>query len=173
MTDDVLYPPAALDLLDRFLAEYRRADRPAQVLERYAARHPELADEFRLQAGFCFIDPADEPADLPDVTLLREIGRGGMGVVYEGWQESLARPVAVKLHRMTDAAAERDRFVHECRTLARLHQTSIVPVHTAGRAGPWLYYVMPLIEGATLGELVRRARAAWPGRTPCPPWPGW
>ena len=159
MSDDVLYAPATLDLLDRFLAEYRKAARPEQVLDRYAARHPDLADEFRLQAGFCAIDPGDEPSDLPDVTLLREIGRGGMGVVYEGWQESLDRPVAVKLHRMTDARAERGRFFHECRTLARLHQTSIVPVHTAGRSGPWLYYVMPLIEGATLAELIRRARA--------------
>jgi serine/threonine protein kinase/WD40 repeat protein len=159
MSDDVLYAPAILDLLDRFLAEYRRATRPEQVLDKYAARHPELADEFRLQAGFCAIDPGDEPAELPDINLLREIGRGGMGVVYEGWQESLDRPVAVKLHRMTDARAERGRFFHECRTLARLHQTSIVPVHTAGRSGPWLYSVMPLIEGATLAELIRRARA--------------
>jgi serine/threonine protein kinase/WD40 repeat protein len=159
MSDDVLYAPDTLDLLDQFLAEYRRAPRPEQVLDRYAARHPELEDELRLQAGFCAIDPGDKPAELPDITLLREIGRGGMGVVYEGWQESLDRPVAVKLHRMTDARAERGRFFHECRTLARLHQTSIVPVHTAGRSGPWLYYVMPLIEGATLAELIRRARA--------------
>ena len=172
MTDEVLYAPATLDLIDRFLAEYRRAARPEQVLERYAARHPELAEEFRLQAGFSFIDPADEPTDLPDVTLLREIGRGGMGVVYEGWQESLARPVAVKLHRMTDTAVERSRFFHECRTLARLHQSSIVPVHTAGRSGPWLYYVMPLIEGATLAELIRRARAQATGPDPLPAQPG-
>src|SRR5256885_14036811 len=86
MNDDVLYAPATLDLLDRFLAEFRRAARPEQVLDRYAARHPELADEFRLQAGFCAIDPADEPAELPDVTLLREIGRGGLGGGYQGGQ---------------------------------------------------------------------------------------
>ncbi len=159
MSDDVLYSAATLDLLDEFLAEYRRAAHPEHVLERYAAELPELADEFRLQAGFSLIDPIDDPADPPDIKLLREIGRGGMGIVYEGWQESLGRPVAVKLHRMTEAHSERGRFFHECRTLARLHQTSIVPVHTAGRAGPWLYYVMPLIEGASFAELIRRARA--------------
>jgi serine/threonine protein kinase/WD40 repeat protein len=168
INDDILYAPATLDVLDRFLAEYRRAARPAEVIDRYAARHPELADEFRIQAGFCFIDPMDEPANLPDITLLREIGRGGMGVVHEGWQESLARPVAVKLHRMTDVAVDRSRFFQECRTLARLHQTSIVPVHTAGRSGPWLYYVMPLIEGATLAELVRRGRAQAKNNVPLP-----
>src|SRR5262249_40797700 len=112
----------------------------------------------RLQAGFSLIDPAGEPSALPDVALLRELGRGGMGVVYEGWQESLERAVAVKLCRVTDDPAARERFFAECRTLARLHQTSIVPVHTAGRAGAWLYYVMPLIEGASLSELLRRAR---------------
>ena len=102
MIDETLYSMATLDLLDRFLAEYRQSAHPEQVLESYSASHPKLADEFRLQAGFSLIDPGDEPADLPDITLLREIGRGGMAVVHEGWQESLGRPVAVKLHRMTD-----------------------------------------------------------------------
>ena len=168
MIDEALYSATTLDLLDRFLAEYRQSAHPEQVLECYSASHPKLADEFRLQAGFSLIDPGDEPADLPDITLLREIGRGGMGVVHEGWQESLGRPVAVKLHRMTDARAERGRFFHECRTLARLHQTSIVPVHTAGRSGPWLYYVMPLIEGATLALLIRRARVLAAHEKPLP-----
>ncbi len=158
MTDDVRYTDDALAALTDFLRDAERALDPDEVLQRYCERYPELIDELRAQAGLAMIAPAEAPAELPDVVLVRELGRGGMGVVYEGWQTSLDRPVAVKLSRLSAAREDRERFLRECRTLARLHQTAIVPIHAAGRFGPWLYCVMPLILGATLADLVRRAR---------------
>ncbi|QDV27819.1 serine/threonine protein kinase [Aureliella helgolandensis] len=89
-----------------------------------------------------------------DYRILREIGRGGMGVVYEAVQESLGRSVAIKLlpslHSLS--AAARARFQREACAAARLHHTNIVPVFGIGETEGQQYYVMQLIEGRTLAE---------------------
>jgi hypothetical protein len=91
--------------------------------------------------------------DLPgsDYRLVRAIGRGGMGVVYEAEQLSLGRRVAVKiLPQSPGGDAERaGRFVAEARLAAGLHHPGIVPVHGAGLSGGILWYAMELVEGAT------------------------
>jgi len=114
---------------------------------------------------------------LGEFRLLREIGRGGMGVVYEAEQESLGRRVALKVlpaHLLTDAQQVR-RFEREARSAAKLHHTNIVPVFGVGQHEGTHFYVMQLIQGqgldVVLEELkqLRQARsekAGGPGRPP-------
>ena len=110
---------------------------------------------------------------LGDYRILREVGRGGMGVVYEAEQESLGRRVALKV--LPDAAlADAQqvlRFQREARAAARLHHTNIVPVFGVGRDDGHHYYVMQFIPGmgldAVLEELRRLRRGA--GEQPAGP----
>jgi len=91
---------------------------------------------------------------LGEFRLLREIGRGGMGIVYEAVQESLGRHVALKVLPAGAALDERlaIRFLREARAAARLRHPGIVPVYTSGRAEGVLYFAMELIDGHTLAE---------------------
>ena len=106
---------------------------------------------------------------LGDYRILRVVGRGGMGVVYEAEQESLGRRVALKVmagHRLSDPMLLA-RFAREARAAARLHHTNIVPVFGVGEAEGVHYYVMQFIQGqgldAVLNEL-KRLEAAQEGR---------
>jgi serine/threonine protein kinase len=108
---------------------------------------------------------------LGDYRILREIGRGGMGVVYEAEQESLCRHVALKVlpgHALLDPR-QVARFHREARAAARLHHTNIVPVFGVGQQDGLHYYVMQFIPGqsldAVLDELrrLRRSRPAAAG----------
>jgi serine/threonine protein kinase len=97
-------------------------------------------------------DAARHPERLGDYRILREVGRGGMGVVYEAEQVSLGRHVALKV--LPAAAllhAQRlQRFGREARAAARLHHTNIVPVFGVGEAEGLHYYVMQFIPGLGL-----------------------
>lgn len=90
--------------------------------------------------------------------LEREVGRGGMGIVYLARDLRLERVVAVKLlppERARDGAL-RERFLREARTAARLSHPHIIPLHAVEEAGGFVYFVMALVEGETLGARVRR-----------------
>src|SRR5204862_7930923 len=84
--------------------------------------------------------------------VLREIGRGGMGVVYEAEQESLGRHVALKVlpSNLHADATRLERFRREARTAARLHHTNIVPVYGVGEHAGTFYYAMQYISGQGL-----------------------
>ena len=157
-----------LDLLaEEFVERYRRGERPA--LTEYAGRHPELADRIRdlfpalvLMEQLGSEPPADPPRApdrLGEYRVVREVGRGGMGVVYEAVQESLGRRVALKV-----LPAERcrgkflDRFRREARAAARLHHTNIVPVFGVGQDGDTHFYVMQYIDGRGLDRLLAEVR---------------
>ena len=90
--------------------------------------------------------------------LERELGRGGMGVVYLARDLSLDRPVAIKL--LPPALAEvpelRERFLREARTAARLSHPNIVPVHSVEEHGEFVLFVMGYVEGETLGQRIAR-----------------
>jgi serine/threonine protein kinase len=94
---------------------------------------------------------------LGDFRIISELGRGGMGIVYEARQESLGRTVALKvLSRASLLDPQRvERFEREARAAAALHHTNIVTVHGVGQAEGLHYIVMQHIRGRTLGELVR------------------
>ena len=107
-------------------------------------------------------EPADGPAirQIGDYRVLREIGRGGMGVVYEAEQASLGRHVALKVlpgHARLDAKL-RERFRREARAAAKLHHTNIVPVFGVGEHEGTPYYVMQFIQGQALDEVLGELR---------------
>ncbi|WP_165246365.1 serine/threonine-protein kinase [Paludisphaera soli] len=92
--------------------------------------------------------------------VVRELGRGGMGTVYEAVHVGLDRPVALKVlgtHAAPDSSARR-RFLNEARVAAGLHHTHIVPVFDVGQVGGLCYYAMQRIEGSGLDRVVRWMR---------------
>ncbi len=95
---------------------------------------------------------------LGEFRLVREIGRGGMGVVFEAHQESLDRRVALKILPAGAALDERlaVRFLREARAAGRLRHPGIVSVITSGRAEGVLYFAMELVEGCSLAEELAR-----------------
>ena len=93
---------------------------------------------------------------LGDYRIIREIGRGGMGVVYEAEQLSLGRSVAIKVlpyAAMMDQKAI-TRFKNEARAAATLDHPHIVPVFAVGIERGIHYYAMSLIDGLTVAELI-------------------
>src|SRR5438094_9753042 len=128
-------------LAEDFLTRYRCGERPS--LTEYVRQYPDVAGELGdiIQALLMLEDlgagdgAAGEPAAPPperlgDYRIVREIGRGGMGVVYEAEQADLGRRVALKV--LPAAALLRpthvERFRREARAAARLHHTNIIPV---------------------------------------------
>src|ERR1700727_1118124 len=92
--------------------------------------------------------------------IVRELGRGGMGIVYEAVHVGLDRPVALKVLG-TQAAPDssgRRRFLNEAKTAAGLHHTHIVPVFDVGQVGGLCYYAMQRIEGSGLDRVLRHLR---------------
>src|ERR1043165_5734828 len=99
-----------------------------------------------------------------EYSLQRELGRGGMGIVYLARDVQLDRDVAIKVlpSHLAHTAAARERFVREARTAAGLSHPHIVPIHRVGEAGGFVFFVMSYVEGETLGERLRT-------RGPLPP----
>jgi serine/threonine protein kinase len=96
--------------------------------------------------------------------IVREVGRGGMGIVYEATELALGRRVALKvLPPLSAGPTTVARFHREVRAAGRLHHTNIVPIYRVGQDGALLYYAMQFIEGEGLDRLIgrlRRGRAA-------------
>jgi serine/threonine protein kinase len=129
---------------------------PQEIL----AKHPVLGGDL-LACLEGYVDPDSAPKASPsrtlgDYTLRREIGRGGMGVVYDAWQNSLDRRVALKVLPIGIAASDRafDRFMREARTAAKLDHQNIVRVHGMGVEANTPYYSMEHVEGRTLAQII-------------------
>src|SRR3989441_408045 len=89
--------------------------------------------------------------------LERELGRGGMAVVFLGRDPRHDRAVAIKVLRHEIAAAlGADRFLREIQIAAKLHHPHILPLYDSGAAGDLLYYVMPYVEGESLRQRLDR-----------------
>lgn len=149
-------------------------ERASETLEGFCEAHPEDATRLRefvatqrlLAAGS---DPPPSPAPVPDrlgdFRIVRELMRGGMGVIYEAVQEPLERRVVVKtiredVRRYSPRASS--RFQGEQEILAGLHHTHIVPIHAAGREGDLHYYAMAYIEGSSLSALIESLSSSDP-----------
>src|SRR5688500_1055422 len=108
------------------------------------------------------LDPfaALQGALAPQYRLERELGRGGMGVVFLATDTTLDRSVAIKVVHPELAAhpSIARRFLSEARTIARLRHPSIVTVHAAGTAEGLLYYVMDQVDGESLRDRLNRER---------------
>lgn len=169
-----------LDLVDELAEEFaeriRNGEQPA--VSEYTERHPELSGEIRTSfRAIAAIERSKQARDsddsgrstlaamkikqLGDFRIIREIGRGGMGLVFEAEQESLQRRVAIKVlpTRSLFGEEQQKRFRREARTAGNLHHTNIVPVFGVGEADGFHYYVMQLIAGVGLDEVLRQARA--------------
>lgn len=90
-------------------------------------------------------------------SLERELGRGGMGIVFLAHEVSLDRPVALKLlpPELTARQEVRERFLQEARTAAKLSHPNIVPIFSVDEVDGFVFFAMALVEGETLGERVR------------------
>jgi serine/threonine protein kinase len=158
-------------LAEQFAERLRRGECPA--LSEYVQQYPELADEIReLFPALVMMEQlkptsADagaaalrRPDRIADYRLLREIGRGGMGVVYEAEQLSLGRHVALKVlsggSRTNPSYLE--RFHREAKAAARLHNPNIVPVFGVGESDGVHYYAMQFIRGEGLDKILRDLR---------------
>ena len=165
-------------LADEFLERRRRGETP--TMAEYEARFPHLAHEIRAVFPVLGLVEDFKPGD-PDLTgsfaggsgvalgpsmqrlgdfrLLREVGRGGMGVVYEAEQESLGRRVAIKA--LNNARNDPNivlRFHREAKAAARLHHTNIVPVFGAGESDGVHFIVMQFIAGLGLDAVLDEVR---------------
>ncbi len=171
------------DLADAFLERYRRGERPS--LTEYTDKHPELAERIRAvfpallvmeeigsgpgRATGLEVKPPGSEARmahrLGDFVLIRRIGAGGMGIVYEAEHASLKSRVALKVMHprfRADRGYVR-RFENEARSAAKLHHTNIVSVFDYGEQDGVCYYAMQYIVGVGLERIledVRRLRAA-------------
>jgi serine/threonine-protein kinase len=92
-----------------------------------------------------------------EYSLERELGRGGMGIVYLARDVQLDRPVAIKVLPGALAARRdvRERFLREARMAASLSDPHIVPIHRVGEGGGFVFFVMAFVKGETLGERLR------------------
>ncbi len=168
-----------LRILEEYMAALERGVRPDP--EGLMARYPDLADvlgaylreldqlhvaainlrdSLPSRTGPTSADPIPETECLGDFRILREIGRGGMGIVYEAEQLSLGRKVALKVLPLAGALDPKQlqRFQVEAHAAACLHHTNIVPIHAVGSERGVPYYAMQLIEGRSLAELIRELR---------------
>jgi len=171
-------------LAEQYMERLRRGEHPS--VEEYASQHADLADEIRelfptiamterLKArqaqssdGRATLGAA-RLERLGDFRIIREIGRGGMGVVFEAEQESLGRRVAVKVLPRQVLVDEKHlkRFEREARIAANLHHTNIVEVFGVGEQDGYHYYVMQYIRGVGLDAVIPRlAEALHRGETP-------
>ena len=152
-------------------------------LPRIAAEHADLAPD--LEAALeALVEVAGEPPAAPaarrrfgDFELVREIGRGGMGLVYEAWQPSVERKVALKV--LPPALGAKDtagkRFAREAKAAGRLSHPCIVPIFASGFEDGVPYFAMELVDGETLDAVLARRRSSrGAGRTAAfgsrPPW---
>jgi serine/threonine-protein kinase len=174
--------------IEQLAEEWRERWRRGEVFtaDEYIARHPDLVNDIRELfpaielmeqlkpppgdlTGAATVAPSPLPVAgerldrLGEYRILREIGRGGMGVVYEAEQESLGRRVALKVlpAGVAQRASYLERFRREARAAAKLHHTNIVPVFGVGEENGTCYYAMQYIQGQPLDvvlEEVKRLR---------------
>ena len=161
-------PASTEAALELFLARRRRGE--AIDAAQFAAEHPELAPELgaalaSLLALERMTHAPDADAPLPEhigaFRIVRELGRGGMGVVLEAIEEPLQRRVALKVlpPEYVASASARVRFRREAELAARLDHAGLATVYGAGVAAerPWI--AMRYVEGETLARLIAAARA--------------
>ena len=157
--------------LSDLVAEYLDRLNAGETLDPIAilTRHAELGEKL-LEELYAFLDlgsrvglagPGEAPPEIADYDLRRVVGRGGMGVVYEAWQNSMNRRVALKVlapGSLRDARALA-RFVREAQLAGTLEHPNIVSVYGIGLESETPYYAMEYVAGSNLAETLREASA--------------
>ena len=139
-------------------------------IDDYVQKYPDLEEMIRelFPALDLVGDSSSSPPDsefagakqLGDFRIIREIGRGGMGVVYEAEQMSLGRSVALKVLPYAAVMDQKaiTRFKNEARAAATLDHPNIVPVYAVGNERSVYFYAMSLINGQTLSDVIGHLR---------------
>ena len=167
--------PRILELSRNYLKELELGSKPNR--QAYFQRYPDLAealsecfDGIELAHSMRPQNPVPGVSEFPaspigDFQIVREIGRGGMGVVYEAVQLSLGRRIALKVLPFASAldAKHLQRFKNEAHAAAQLHHTNIVPVYAVGCERGVHFYAMQLINGRSLAEVIHELRGDEPG----------
>ncbi len=167
-------------IAEEYSERLRAGEKP--TIEEYALRYPEHADLIRsVLPSIALVERvslndsqqrrsddsnarqtmvAGQPESLGDYEIVREIGRGGMGVVYEAIQRSLNRHVALKVisSLISGNSKHSARFRREAEAAASLHHTNIVPIYGIGEDHGLQYYAMQLIDGVTLHDVIEVLR---------------
>ena len=171
-SDNTQQPDDLESVIEAFSERLRRGESPS--VDEYVTRYPDLAGELeellptivdleqlksrqeRVTGGLASLGPL-KIEQLGDFQLIREIGRGGMGIVFEAQQESLARKVAIKVlpRQPWQDAKQLEQFKKEAQVAAGLHHTNIVQIHGVGEDEGYHYYAMQLIEGKGLDRLIQ------------------
>ena len=165
--------PTIDQIVDSFSARIENGERPS--IEEYKQKHPQLADkieavlpalialeniEFEPSGRKLVVDDSI-PEVLGDYQIIQEIGRGGMGVVFEAQHATMHRRVALKV--LPKSSAEKpnylNRFLTEARSAGQLHHTNIVPVFEVGQADELHFYAMQFIHGDNLDRVIEDVRA--------------
>jgi|GEM_PF-1362952 len=162
------YPRLAQDratMLELLEVEYelRQRKEVGVGLDEYATRFPAYIEELRRRlacaatAGRADLDKTDQKNVLPVVPgyeITKEIGRGGMGVVYQAEQLGLQRTVALKMVLTGIQAAPKDlnRFRAEAAALAHLHHPNIVQIYDVGETAGRPYFVFEFVAGGSLAQ---------------------
>ncbi|HEX4415818.1 MAG TPA: protein kinase, partial [Lacipirellulaceae bacterium] len=165
------------EILERYLAELEEGNAPDH--EALLAAHPTLAGELLpyleslrlldgatrdLRAAKTVVSEADAIApggrQIGEYRIAREIGRGGMGIVYEAHQKSLNRQVALKVLPFAAVLDQRQiaRFRNEAQAAAQLHHPHIVPVFAVGQEQGIYFYAMQYIDGQSLDQAIAELR---------------
>ncbi|QVL34101.1 protein kinase [Telmatocola sphagniphila] len=164
------------ELAEQFAERLRRGEKP--TISDYTLRYPQWAESIRDLFPALELMESLKPKEAPslsentpsllcrpmqrlgDYLIQREIGRGGMGVVYEAVQESLGRYVALKVLAPNAALTPtfQERFRREAKAAARLHHTNIVPVFGVGESDGFHYYAMQFIRGDGLDQVLQDLR---------------
>ena len=146
---EAAYPACAKQIRDLFPA--------ALAMQHVAARRKVACGPPALHAGM--------PEHSGDYRLVRQIGCGGMGIVYEAEQGTLGRRVAVKVLPRSALSNPQSlhRFQRKARTAARLHHSNIIPVFGVGEDRGFHYIVMQLIRGVGLDKIIRQLTRDYAG----------
>ncbi len=166
--DDHTGDPRILEVSRKYLSDLESGQSPDR--REILAKYPDLKEEIEecldgIDLAFTLQRNSNPPSAAPaafdsqplgDFRIIREIGRGGMGVVYEATQLSLGRPVALKVLPFAASLDERhlQRFRLEAQAAAQLHHNNIVPVYAVGCDRGTHYYAMQLINGQPITSAV-------------------
>jgi len=163
--------PRVFQAVQEYLAALEAGRRPAR--DAFLAKHADIASALeQCLAGLDLVHTAgpklresaftrsEQPESLGDFRIVKELGRGGMGVVYEAVQLSLGRRVALKVLPFAAALDSRQlqRFKNEAQAAAHLHHPHIVPVYAVGCERGVHFYAMQLIDGQNLAMLIDARR---------------
>jgi serine/threonine-protein kinase len=98
--------------------------------------------------------------------IVSELGRGGMGVVYKGFESSLNRYVAIKVlaDSLAHDASVKERFLREARSMAALNDPHIIQIYFIGDDEGQTYFVMEFVDGESLGSVLKREGKLSPSR---------